>query len=110
MKGEKSVPQQDLGTKRVCLACQTRFYDLKRKPAVCPKCETVCDVGAFYKAKRSRVVVKEDAPTVAVADELEEFETDTSEPDTEDTLIEDPDDLEEDENVVGIVKKRDEDQ
>lgn len=26
------------GTKRVCLACEVRFYDLKRDPIVCPSC------------------------------------------------------------------------
>lgn len=28
----------DLGTKRICVACGVRFYDLGRSPAVCPKC------------------------------------------------------------------------
>lgn len=26
------------GTKRVCQACETRFYDLAREPIVCPSC------------------------------------------------------------------------
>src|SRR5262245_4902067 len=30
------------GTKRVCHACGTRFYDLSREPIVCPSC------GAHY--------------------------------------------------------------
>jgi len=29
-----------LGTKRVCVACSARFYDLTKTPAVCPKCGT----------------------------------------------------------------------
>jgi uncharacterized protein (TIGR02300 family) len=28
------------GTKRVCQACQARFYDLAREPIVCPLCGT----------------------------------------------------------------------
>jgi len=28
------------GTKRACLNCGTRFYDLMRTPPVCPKCGT----------------------------------------------------------------------
>jgi len=28
------------GTKRICLNCGTRFYDLMRAPPVCPKCDT----------------------------------------------------------------------
>ncbi|HUA77382.1 MAG TPA: TIGR02300 family protein [Acetobacteraceae bacterium] len=30
----------ELGNKRICVACGTRFYDLGRSPAVCPKCHT----------------------------------------------------------------------
>ena len=26
------------GTKRTCLACETRFYDLARSPILCPSC------------------------------------------------------------------------
>ena len=32
------MAKPELGTKRVCVSCQTRFYDLTRAPAVCPKC------------------------------------------------------------------------
>src|SRR5574340_564840 len=30
----------ELGTKRICVACGARFYDLGKQPAVCPKCAT----------------------------------------------------------------------
>jgi uncharacterized protein (TIGR02300 family) len=30
----------ELGSKRVCVSCGTKFYDLGRVPAVCPKCDT----------------------------------------------------------------------
>jgi hypothetical protein len=33
------LPQ--LGSKRVCVSCATRFYDMTHVPPVCPKCETV---------------------------------------------------------------------
>jgi uncharacterized protein (TIGR02300 family) len=29
-----------IGSKRVCVSCATRFYDLARSPPVCPKCGT----------------------------------------------------------------------
>ena len=31
----------ELGEKRACAACAARFYDLRRKPAVCPICQAV---------------------------------------------------------------------
>lgn len=32
-----------LGTKRVCEACEAKFYDLNKVPAVCPKCRSSFD-------------------------------------------------------------------
>ncbi len=34
------MAKPELGTKRVCVSCGARFYDLGRAPAVCPKCST----------------------------------------------------------------------
>ena len=34
------MAKPELGTKRVCVACGARFYDLTKQPAVCPKCGT----------------------------------------------------------------------
>ena len=30
-----------LGTKRTCVGCAVRFYDLSRSPPTCPKCSAV---------------------------------------------------------------------
>ena len=32
------VSKDKLGTKQVCPSCESRFYDLNKRPAVCPKC------------------------------------------------------------------------
>ena len=34
------MAKPELGTKRVCVSCGARFYDLTKQPAVCPKCGT----------------------------------------------------------------------
>ncbi len=34
------MAKPELGLKRTCVACGTRFYDLTRSPAICPKCGT----------------------------------------------------------------------
>jgi uncharacterized protein (TIGR02300 family) len=34
------MAKPELGTKRVCVSCGARFYDLTKTPAVCPKCST----------------------------------------------------------------------
>ena len=34
------MAKPELGTKRTCPSCAAKFYDLGRRPARCPKCET----------------------------------------------------------------------
>ena len=34
------MPKVEWGRKVVCLNCETKFYDLNRKPAICPNCGT----------------------------------------------------------------------
>lgn len=41
MTRPKVVAKTELGTKRICASCGTRFYDLNRTPILCPKCEAV---------------------------------------------------------------------
>ena len=41
MTRPKVVAKTELGAKRTCANCGTKFYDLKRSPIVCPKCEAV---------------------------------------------------------------------
>ena len=33
------MPKADLGEKRVCPECGSKFYDLAKRPAVCPMCQ-----------------------------------------------------------------------
>ena len=32
------MPKVEWGKKVICLNCETKFYDLNRKPAICPNC------------------------------------------------------------------------
>ena len=34
------MPKVEWGKKVVCSNCETKFYDLNRKPAICPSCGT----------------------------------------------------------------------
>ena len=56
------MAKPDLGTKRICLSCSAKFYDLNRNPISCPKC------GApFQFAMPSRRPDSEDDETDAAA-------------------------------------------
>jgi uncharacterized protein (TIGR02300 family) len=60
----------DLGDKQVCPSCGAKFYDLRRRPATCPKCSTSFDPaeeGVRLKRSRSKVATYSD-------DEEEEVE------------------------------------
>ena len=51
---EPSVAKPEWGTKRICPSCGTRYYDLMRRPVVCPRCSTPFDPEAFLKSRRAR--------------------------------------------------------
>jgi uncharacterized protein (TIGR02300 family) len=40
------VAKPELGIKRLCGNCGAKFYDLRKDPIICPKCETVFQVVA----------------------------------------------------------------
>ena len=46
------------GTKRLCLGCGKRFYDMRRDPIVCPACDTPFEVSAPARTRRQRMPVE----------------------------------------------------
>jgi uncharacterized protein (TIGR02300 family) len=55
---ESRLAKTDLGAKQSCPSCGAKFYDLNRRPAVCPKCTTSFDPaeeGVRARRGRSRV-------------------------------------------------------
>jgi uncharacterized protein (TIGR02300 family) len=48
------VANPELGQKQVCPNCQAKFYDLGRRPAHCPKCETDFDPEEALKLRNRR--------------------------------------------------------
>jgi len=64
-----AVAKPELGIKRICGNCGTKFYDLARDPILCPKCGTVYEVTAVP----TRVTAAKVAPVAAavVAEEPE---------------------------------------
>ena len=62
--GVCDVAKPEWGTKRICPSCGTRYYDLLRRPVVCPRCSTPFDPEAFLKSRRAR-------PAAPVEKELE---------------------------------------
>jgi uncharacterized protein (TIGR02300 family) len=44
----------ELGAKQICPSCQAKFYDLGRRPAVCPKCGSSFDPEEAVRTRRVR--------------------------------------------------------
>jgi uncharacterized protein (TIGR02300 family) len=77
------VAKPEWGAKRICPSCGTRYYDLLRRPVICPKCATPFDPEAFLKSRRTRPAVPVEKEREPVgADELDtEVETEEEEGD-----------------------------
>lgn len=98
------------GLKRICMSCGARFYDLNKKPIICPSCSTEFTGEIKVKTRRGRLPAEvADAPEEIeddVAIEKEEAETEEAESDEEtvslEEISEDEDDAdEEDEDLLG---------
>lgn len=61
----------ELGSKQICPSCQAKFYDLCKRPAVCPKCQNAFDPDEAVRSRRTRV-----RATPADRDELREDQVD----------------------------------
>ena len=48
------MANSELGAKQICPNCQTKFYDLGRRPAVCPKCGQAFDPEEAVRSRRVR--------------------------------------------------------
>ncbi len=123
------MPKKDWGTKRTCPSCGARFYDLRRNPIDCPKCEFTFEPEAPSRPSRAAA---EKAPepvvekTDKVPDELREqagvdekdgddidvdvdVADDDDDDDDEDGVLEDASDLGGEDDVPVVVEKASDD-
>ena len=53
------------GLKRICLSCSTRFYDMNKRPIMCPNCSTEFSGEIKIKTRRGRL-----SPTDIIEDDV----------------------------------------
>ena len=98
------MPKPDLGSKRVCVSCSTRFYDLGKSPAICPKCgtEQPIELPRLRRPPTGNVVEDKRAKKPAPAPGLEDADVEVEgvEDDAEEDVIEDTADLEDDTDAI----------
>lgn len=91
----------ELGAKQLCPTCSAKFYDLGRRPAVCPKCHTAFDPEEVVKVRRTRT-----RSTVADYEDDEAPKPDVEKDGFEDEVDETP---EIDQGIDDVVEGDDED-
>jgi uncharacterized protein (TIGR02300 family) len=72
------VAKPELGTKRHCASCGTKFYDLNKDPIHCPKCGSAYEVVVATRPVRpwaAPVAPRPPVPEEAPAPEPQEVET-----------------------------------
>ncbi|MDR2794664.1 MAG: TIGR02300 family protein [Holosporaceae bacterium] len=80
MEQECYVSNRKWGIKRICQACNIRFYDFDKSPINCPICNALFDPEHLYKRKTKNSQEKsEDVENIAVDI-------------TDDVLVDEPDD------------------
>ena len=117
------MAESKLGIKRVCPKCEAKFYDLKRNPAICPKCGYEYDALVVLRPQRSRKAelskpeVEPSSPKNSVGSEPEvneagdiegiediyDVEIDVADDGDEDSVFEDSEDLNVSDDVIGVI-------
>ena len=114
---------KEFGIKRACQNCGAKFFDLKKKVPICPKCGTEF---VAVKTRTRKTAAKQEKEVALVSDvpsdnktESEdealneisaELEVEVDDDDEEDTLIEDASDIGDDEDdMAGIIDIKSED-
>jgi len=133
------LAKPELGEKRRCLSCETKFYDLNKDPAICPKCGVVFEVqvqekivpvakpAAPKKEKDTKEEVSNADPDTISLEEADEDDGDTvdgeevpdgipdadddeeSNSEVDDSFIDDEDDNDNMSDLVNVTKDDNED-
>ena len=102
------MPKPEFGKKVVCGNCEAKFYDLNRKPSICPHCGTEYEGPAnLTPSNNAKQVFTDDVDTISdnnlVGSDATESIADDEEIQIEDAIGEDTislDDTEADDDVI----------
>ena len=97
------MAKPELGEKRTCVSCGTRFFDLGKDPAVCPKCGTE-QPAEQPRPRRSNAPLPEEKrvkkPPVA-EDADTDVEVEAADDEAEEGVLVDTSDLEDEADAIG---------
>ena len=104
------MTKPEWGLKRVCPSCATRYYDMRKNPPVCPNCGTVFDPESVLKVRRRANAddkSRKSAAAETTPDDIDDIEP--LEGDSEDSVIEDAEELGDEEAELEEVVEIDDD-
>ena len=87
------MAKPEWGKKRICLACNTKYYDFNKSPIICPSCGSEFDPDVYLKSRKgknlSAKVVSEKKQNMSEdMSNIDDIETDT-----DDEVVSDDDPL-----------------
>jgi uncharacterized protein (TIGR02300 family) len=86
---ENALAKTDLGDKQICPSCGAKFYDLRRRPAVCPKCTSSFDPAEEgVRVKRGRARIAAHDPVYEDEEETAKAKKKTGDEDDEEEEVE----------------------
>ena len=92
------MAKPELGLKRVCVACSTKFYDLTKQPAVCPRCGTEQPAEQPRLRRAAAPLPDDKLKKRAAAPEGDTDEVELEDVDAE--AVDDADDLEDEDDAI----------
>lgn len=96
------MAKPELGTKRICVSCAARFFDLSKQPPVCPKCSTE-QPAEQQRLRRAPTNMSDEKrrPKAAPVPGIEDADAEVEATEEEDVL-EDTSDLEDDAEGIDV--------
>ena len=87
------MAKPEWGKKRICLACNTKYYDFNKSPIICPSCGSEFDPDIYLKSRKGK-----NLSTKAVSEKNQNMSEDISniddiETDTDNEVVSDDDPL-----------------
>ncbi|MBB1491933.1 MULTISPECIES: FYDLN acid domain-containing protein [unclassified Paracoccus (in: a-proteobacteria)] len=105
------MPKEEWGTKRLCPACGSRFYDLRNDPMTCPACSTEFSAESLMSARTRSLIAEKAAAREAETDEVIDDDLDdaTDAGELDDDLLDEDDDADVSLDEIADVAEPDED-
>ena len=78
------MAKPEWGKKRICSACNTKYYDLNKSPIVCPSCGTEFDPDVYLRSRKgkslsSKIVAENNQNMSEEETNLDDIEIETDE-------------------------------